>query len=202
MRGKEFGLVPFQLAEIAVLDENGCECNFENYGLLVANSPCTMTGYKNNPIANRDFYVTDSIGRTWGNCNVWAYITKKGNVVMHGRIGDEFRDEYGNNIPLFKIAQIVSSISPDILSCETVMTQIGVESVIVSYCQYTPNKQYDQEMVLSKIKKACENTLPNEVVQKMYINFLSDGETFELTKSGKRNIRVLELNGIKNCIKL
>lgn len=199
---KEFGLIPFQLADIAILDENKHECAFEKYGLLVANSPCTMKEYKDNPEATRAFYVTDSIGRIWGNCNVWAYITKKGNVVMRGRFGDEFHDNSGNVIPLFKIMQTISSISSDILSCETVLTHVDVETAIVSYIKYVPRKVYDEKVILAKIRQVCEGVFPYDVVQRMYIRFLSDDESFELTKSGKRNIRVLELNGIKGCMKL
>lgn len=199
---KEFGLVPFQLAEIAILDENKCECGFETYGLLVANSPCTMKEYKDNPDATQDFFVTDSMGRTWGNCNVWAYITKKGNVVMRGRVGNELLDNSGNRIPMFQISQIISSISSDILSCETILTSVDAESVVVSYIKYIPNRQRDEKTILAKIKQACENSFSNDVMQKMYIKILSDNESFELTKSGKRNIRALELNGTNGCIKL
>lgn len=199
---KEFGLIPFQLADIAVLDENRQECGFGKYGLLVANSPCTMKEYKGDPDATRDFYVTDSMGRTWGNCNVWAYITQKGNVVMRGRVGNEILDDAGNLIPMFQISQVISSISPDILSCETVVADSDVESAIVSYIKYAPHKQYDKKIVLARIEQACKNVFLNDVIQKMYIKFLPDDESFELTKSGKRNIRALECNGIKGCTKL
>lgn len=199
---KEFGLVPFQLADIAILDENKCECEYEKYGLLVANSPCTMKEYKNNPDATRDFYVIDSIGRTWGNCNVWAYITKKGNVVMRGRVGSELLDHSGNRIPMFQISQIISSASSDILSCETVLTNIDTAPAIVSYIKCIPNRQCDEKTILAKIKQVCENTFSNDVMQKMYIKIFSDGESFKLTKSGKRDIRSLELNGTNCCKKL
>lgn len=199
---KEFGLIPFQLADIAILDESKCECEYEKYGLLVANSPCTMKEYKDNPDATRDFYVIDSIGRTWGSCNVWAYINKKGNVVMRGRVGSEFLDHSGNRIPMFQISQIISSASSDILSCETVLTNIDTAPAIVSYIKCIPNRKCDEKTILARIKQVCENTFSNDVMKKMYVKILSDSESFKLTKSGKRDIRALELNGAEGCTKI
>ena len=55
---------------------------------------------------------------------------------------------------------------------------------------------------LRKIKKQCKKEVSDEILKKMYFTIIPMGSTYELTKSGKRNIRVLELKQTDNCNKL
>lgn len=199
---KEFGLIPFQLADIAVLDGDGRECAYGKYGRLVANSPCTMKEYKDNVDANNEFYIKDIYGRCWGDCHVWAYITRKGNVVIRGRLGNEFKLKNGGKIPMFKITEVITKTSKHILSCETVLAHREGAEIIVSYIELMPHTKILEKDLVRKIKKQCKKEVSDEILKKMYFTIIPMGSTYELTKSGKRNIRVLELKQTDNCNKL
>lgn len=199
---KEFGLVPFQLADIAVLDAKGRECTYEQYGRLVANSPCTMKEYKNNVEANKKFYIKDAYGRYWGDCHVWAYITQKGNVVIRGRMGNEFTLKSGKKVPMFKITEAILKVSKNILSCETVLIYEKETEKIVSHIELIPDKNASERELIDEIRKQCQRNFPEEILSKQYYRIIPMGSTYELTKSGKRNIRALELKQTKDCNKL
>ena len=62
----EYGLKPFALSKLKVLDENLNECGYNELGILVGNSLCTMKGYKNNQEATDSFFIKDASGEVNG----------------------------------------------------------------------------------------------------------------------------------------
>lgn len=181
--GNDFGLVPFQLVEMAILKEDGTECDYNELGLLVANSVCTMKEYKNNRQATEMFYKKDAYGRIWGNCNVWATLDKKGRIHIRGRVGNETTLN-GKTIPLFKISDVILS-NNQVLSCETVNSKAGK---LVSFVELlSGNSKELVEEFREQIRKAFDL----ERLDNYEIRIISEG-SFVLTKSGKRNIAYLE----------
>lgn len=190
---QEYGLTPFQLADLAVLRPDGTECDFNEYGRLVANSDCTMQGYSDMPEATQEFYVTDAYGRVWGDCNVWAYIGKNGNVRMKGRMGNEFPLSSGQQIPTFFVTETAENDLNNILSCETVLSKTEDEvPILVSHIELLPGCETPIEQVLWNADQRCRGRFSEELADRVFYRIHSSEESFPLTGSLKRNIPALE----------
>lgn len=199
---KETGMVPFQLADIAVLREDGTECGYNEYGKLVANSFCTMKGYVDNPEANKAFHVTDAYGRVWGNCDVWAYINNNGNVVMKGRYSNVVPLKDGTVIPMFFVGDTMMDDNSSILSCEVVKPIDSDHDCLVAYIEKQPDFDYPDEFVLFNAERRCREALPDELSDKILFRMCDHDNPYPLTKSGKRSVGALEKAGIDEfCVK-
>lgn len=184
----DYGLQPFQLAELAILREDGTECNYDETGVLVANSPCTMKEYRNNPDETKSFFIRDAYGRIWGNCNVWASLDKHGRLHMRGRIGNEIKLHHGKSLPMYQISDVILT-EKEVMSCETVIKSNGK---IVSYIELIPDSSINKKNLLNKLKEKIRNKYTEKITTIYSIQILSNEESFKLTKSGKRNVVYLE----------
>lgn len=199
---KETGMIPFQIADVVVLREDGTECSYDEYGKLAANSFCTMIGYVDNPIANEKFKVTDAYDREWGSCDVWAYIKKNGNVVMKGRYSDTVSLSDGTVVPMFFIGDTMMDKNNSILSCEVVKPTDTDSDCLVAYVEKNPTVDYPDEFVLFNAERKCRAIFPDELSNKILFRMCDHNDPFPLTKSGKRNVGALEKNGIDEfCVK-
>ncbi len=183
----DYGLVPFQLAELAILHEDGTECNYEEDGILVANSLCTMKEYKDDPDSTRKFFVRDAYGRIWANCFVWARMNKRGRIYIHGRMGNEIELGNGYRLPMYRISEIILK-NKNVLSCETVTNG----ERIISYVENYPGMEVDKRLLFEKTRKAIMEKWGREIADIYSIQWISNEQSFVLTKSGKRNIAYLE----------
>ncbi len=199
---EDFGLTPFQLADVAVLREDGTECDYEEYGNLVANSSLTMKEYENNEEATKAFYTEDNYNRTWGNANVWSYIGKNGNVVMKGRRDSKTQLSNGKEIPNFLIADPILKDEKNVLSCEVVTVKDKNDNdVAVAHIKLQPDAKKTENEVLVDAELRCQKMFSEELYNRVVYHFLSDNEEYELTKSGKRSLPALEACGLNDCVK-
>lgn len=185
------GMQAFQMVEYAVLDENGNHLPPYQYGRLVANSPCTMKEYKNNPEATEAFFIKDVNGKTWADCSVYSYIDNIGGIHMKGRIPKD-----KGVIPEFLVSDTVGLDTKNIMSCET----INVDGIYNVHVEFQPFSKKDKATVLlsaiSRLEKALGKELSDKVV------FTIHGlEGFILTHSGKRDTTVLKNKGLENSIR-
>ncbi|MBR0227137.1 MAG: acyl--CoA ligase [Clostridia bacterium] len=185
---QRYGMTPFDFVEVAVLDENGNRLGPNRTGRLVADSPCTMRCYKNDPIATEAFFVKDSSGRTWGDMSVYGYMDKKGKVYMRNRIMGS-----GQKIPVFKIADEVLK-TKSILSCEVVYTN----GKYIAHVEYLPGTNSDKND-LSAAKNRCEKAFGKDVSDKLLFRIHSNSESFKLTGSGKRDVKALIAEGVEQA---
>ena len=191
---QEQGLMPFAMVDTAVLDHTGNYCKPYVLGRLVANSPCNMKCYKNNPEATDAFFIKDATGKTWGDCRVYGYIDAQGGVHMKGRIPDA-----PGEVPLFKIAETVLSDRKNILSCEVV----EVDKSYVVHVEFIPGREQKQKTVLEKAYNRCNKAFGQAVTARIYWRIRSNEESFPLTGCGKRSAKALAQEGISSkCFKL
>lgn len=186
---QEQGLMPFAMVDTAILDDEGHYCKPYTLGRLVANSPCNMKCYKNNPIATDAFFIKDATGKTWGDCRVYGYIDAQGGVHMKGRI-----PENPNDIPTFKIAEVILRNRKHILSCEVV----EVEKQYVAHVEFMPHSNCNHTVVLQKAQKKCVQSFGMDVVDRIYWRIRSNEESFPLTGCGKRSAKALMQEGISS----
>ena len=89
------------MVDVQVLDDDGNYCNPNQIGRIVANSPCTMLYYKNDPEETKKFFIKDSYGKIWGDCSVYGYKDEFSEIHMKGRINSD------DKIQPFQIADVV-----------------------------------------------------------------------------------------------
>lgn len=192
------GMMPVPYVVVTSLkqleDGTYIECDYNEKGIIVANSYTNLSGYKDNKEATEKLIITDNLGRNWVSCNTYGYIDKVGSVHVKGRIPDEQTTFCYN----FDIDDIVTKDTKNILSCITV----DVDDYKVLNIQFQPLAKANYEKILESIYKRLEKNFTLELIDKLYVRIISSRDSYPLTASGKRNIRFLEELSLNNCIKL
>ncbi len=188
------GMNPFQMVDVAVLDENGEYCEPYQMGRLVANSPCNMKGYKNNPEATEKFFIKDAHGKTWGDCNVYSFIDSKGGIHMKGRI-----PTHKEIIPPFLIADEILKDTKNILSCEVIQDE--ETGYYVAHIEMQPGKN-NHTKIIDSAEQRCIKKFGEEFTSNLLFRIHSFEESFELTGCGKRSGNALRSEGVtEKCVK-
>lgn len=197
---KKYGLVPFKGLNQAVLDEEGNHITDGSVGRLVAIGPTTMREYNNNEEATNKFFIHDSEGNVYGDCKLWAAIKGDNRVIIHGRIGNDFKLSDGSVVPSYSLAEIVEEDSNNILSCEVVNVkdENGVDTPVAHYA-FQPTCKDKLSAIVEANERLCAN-VPEELMQKMHYSPVKD--EFPLTGSGKRDINSLTEQGLEDTFTL
>ncbi len=195
-----YGLTPFKCVEQVILDEFGNHITDGRIGHLAAIGPTTMKKYNNNEEATNAFFIHDAYGKKYGDCKAWAHITKKGNIIMHGRMGSEFHLSDGTKVAPYVISENIQKDTKNILSCEVVnvMSEYGTE-IPIAHIEIQPDKMNkNMAKILTSIEKRLQKQMPKELLDKLLYRIHSNEESFALTGSGKRSILALEEEGISD----
>ena len=192
------GMIPVPYVVVTCLkqleDGTYIECDYNEKGIIVANSYTNLSGYKDNKEATEKLIITDNLGRNWVSCNTYGYIDKVGAVHVKGRIPDEQTTFCYN----FDIDDIVIKDTKNILSCITV----DVDNYKVLNIQFQPLAKVNYEKILESIYKRLEKIFTLELIDKLYVRIIPSRDSYPLTASGKRSVRFLEELSLNNCIKL
>lgn len=192
------GMIPVPYVVVTCLkqleDGTYIECDYNEKGIIVANSYTNLSGYKDNKEATEKLIITDNLGRNWVSCNTYGYIDKVGAVHVKGRIPDEQTTFCYN----FDIDDIVTKDTKNILSCITV----DVDNYKVLNIQFQPFAKVNYEKILESIYKRLEKIFTLELIDKLYVRIIPSRDSYPLTASGKRSVRFLEELSLNNCIKL
>lgn len=195
LRKETCGLNPFEMVDVAVLDENGNKCAPYQLGRLVANSPCTMKCYKDNKSATEKFFITDADGKVWGDCNVYSYIDNLGGIHMKGRIPKEVK-----KIPSFIISDIILKDTKNIMSCEVV--EDTDNGKYIAHIELQPGKKNLKKILISA-ENRCVKKFGEDFASMLVYRIHSFNESFTLTGCGKRDYRALEEEGFSDqCLKI
>lgn len=200
--GREYGLMPESYVQVSAFKKksNGIfeECNFNEYGLIAANSATTMVGYKDNTKKTRDLIITDSLGRDWISSNVYGYIDELGGVHVKGRIGNEIILTNGSIIPAFVIEDIVCKDTKNILSCAVTKYEDEKGSFPIVNLEFQPNKKDNTKKIINSIISRCNSELSLDCTDEFGFRIFDYNKSFPLTGSGKRSIPEIEKMGLFN----
>lgn len=187
---KRYGMTPFDFVDIAVLDPEGNRLGPNQTGRLVANSPCTMKCYKNDPSATDKFFIRDRSGSVWGDMSVYGYTDTHGKVYMRNRILQK-----AEGIPPFKI-------SDEILKERAVLTCVVIQTAdkYVAHIELLPDRSSKVDEVLKRAVKRCEKVFGSEIANKLLFRLHIGTTSFQLTGSGKRNIQALIAEGCSQVL--
>jgi len=198
-----YGLTPFKCVEEVILDRNGNHITDGSVGRLGAIGPTTMKRYDGNEEATNKFFIKDVNGKVYGDTKAWASKNKKGNTIMHGRMGSEFHLSTGEEIAPYVISESVQEDYLNVLSCEVinVKTEEGVEIPVV-HIELQPDAKDIMPVVLMDAKEKLDSLLPRELSDKVVFRFHSNEDEFQITGSGKRSLNALEEEGLtEKCFK-
>lgn len=188
IRKNELGMMPVPYVVVTALkqDSNGnyIECDYNEPGILVANSYSNLSCYKNNNEATRKLILTDNLGRNWITTNTYGYVDTIGSVHVKGRI-----PEKKNSIcETYMIDDIVTNDTKNILSSTTVETMDGMLITI----QKQPSSNKSTTEIIKSIYSRLLNNIPSEVLDTIKIRVIPIRDSMPLTPSGKRNSTALE----------
>lgn len=188
IRKNELGMMPVPYVVVTALkqDSNGnyIECDYNEPGILVANSYSNLSCYKNNNEATRKLILTDNLGRNWITTNTYGYVDTIGSVHVKGRI-----PEKKNSIcETYMIDDIVTNDTKNILSSTTVETMDGMLITI----QKQPSSNKSTTEIIKSIYSRLLNNIPSEVLDTIKIRVIPVRDSMPLTPSGKRNSTALE----------
>ena len=197
LRKEESGVKPLDMVDFEILNKEGEYCNAYEMGRLVANSPCTMKEYKDNPIATSSFFIKDKYGKKWGDCNVYAYYDCYKRLHIKGRYLD-----VPNITPPFIISDSILKDTKHIMSCEVIPFEENGNVLYVAHVEFQPdNKESNQKLIVG-IEKRIKSELGEELSSKVLYRVRSHNEEYPLTPCGKRNSLDLIDEGITDlCIK-
>lgn len=191
----EYGLKPFALADVAVLDKDKKPVPIGEMGELVSKSQVTMKEYLNNEEATKNFFFTDSNGVEWGKNNTWAYIDKGNRVHIKGRIGSEFTLTNGEKIPYFMLSDIVLADKKNVLTCVISSDETNGSRKIIVHVEINPLSRLSTFDVLRRVDESLEKNIPNELYKDLVYRVHSFAEGFPVNGSGKRDhLKVLSEN--------
>ena len=188
IRKNELGMMPVPYVVVTALkqDSNGnyIECDYNEPGILVANSYSNLSCYKNNNEATKKLILTDNLGRNWITTNTYGYVDTIGSVHVKGRI-----PEKKNSIcETYMIDDIVTNDTKNILSSTTVETMDGMLITI----QKQPSSNKSTTEIIKSIYSRLLNNIPSEVLDTIKIRVIPIRDSMPLTPSGKRNSTALE----------
>ena len=188
IRKNELGMMPVPYVVVTALkqDSNGnyIECDYNEPGILVANSYSNLSCYKNNNEATRKLILTDNLGRNWITTNTYGYVDTIGSVHVKGRI-----PEKKNSIcETYMIDDIVTNDTKNILSSTTVETMDGMLITI----QKQPSSNKSTTEIIKSIYSRLLNNIPSEVLDTIKIRVIPVRDSMPRTPSGKRNSTALE----------
>lgn len=198
-----YGLTPFKCVEEVILDKNGNHITDGGVGRLAAIGPTIMKRYDGNEEATNKFFIKDVNGKVYGDTKAWASKNKKGNTIMHGRMGSEFHLSTGEEIAPYVISESVQEDYLNVLSCEVINTKTeeGVETPVV-HIELQPDAKDIMLVVLMNAKEKLDSLLPRELSDKVVFRFHSNEDEFQITGSGKRSLNALEEEGLtEKCFK-
>lgn len=207
LKKREYGMdqVPYAHVSAFKKTDDGLyeECNYNEYGMIAANSPTTMVGYKDNIEATKALIIEDTQGREWISSNVYGYIDNLGTVHVKGRIGNEVTLNDGTMIHPSMIEDLVCLDTKNILSCTVnVATDEETNEITpVVNVEFQPDKKKSDAAVLTSIDERIRTMYPSFADETLYRVFTTE-DSFPLTGSGKRSIRALEELGLENTFSI
>lgn len=185
---KEMGMMPVPYVVVTALkqdsDGNYVECQYDELGIIVANSYSNLSCYKNNPETTQKLIITDNLGRNWVTTNTYGYIDKLGSVHVKGRIPEKKH----SICETYLIDDIISEDTKNILSSTTVENENGLLITI----QQQPSSTKTTDEICKSIYYRLQSKVPDNILEYIKIRVIPVRDSMPLTPSGKRSSKVLE----------
>lgn len=205
LRGKPYGMMPVPYAHVCVLKKNKDgeyeECDYNENGLIVANSATTMARYKNDWEKTKAKVVTDKYGIDWVSCDVFGYIDDSGAIHMKDRVDSEVTLENGKTVFPYKIADEAQKDAENLLSTVVTTTEDKGKTYFVVNFQYSPLRKKHKHDIIRDLDKRMKKNFPDIHDHIIYRRF-DERYPFPVTGAGKRSVMEVINMGMDYTFKL
>lgn len=202
----DYGMTPVPFSTVTALKLNSDgeyeECDYGEYGLIVANSITTMKGYKDNPDQTLKKVIRDKYGRDWVSCDTYGCINKIGNAIIKGRLEDTIVDECGVEYPCFIIEDVVCKDTKNIMSCTITKYATDSGDIPIINIEFSPLHKKSVSSILRSLESRLRAKFPHSICDKMLIRIMDSEHKYPTTGSGKRDVVAIEQMGIDNTYKI
>lgn len=193
MGKNDVGMLPVPYAIVTALkkdyDGKWVECDYDEPGIVVANSYTNLSCYKDNKEATENLIIEDNLGRKWVTCNVYGYIDKVGGVHVNGRIPTD-KKKFNR---AYLINEFITKDTKNILSCETV----EIDGKLVCTIQFQPGTR-NEDKVINSLYERLSGRFHEYVVNSIYIRILPFMDSYPTSAAGKRSTTKLEQLGMED----
>lgn len=200
------GMAPIAFGIVTALKPTGIgtfkECNYDEYGIIVANSATSMVGYKNNKEKTIQKVLRDERGRDWLSCDVYGYVDKSGKVHQKDRVGSEIILGNGTIILPSQIVDCVASDSKNILSCCVTVYHTENGDIPIVNFELSPLMISTREKAISSIADRIRKQFGSFLEEIIFYREFSDSLPFPEAGSGKRDFGKIEAMGLENAFKI
>lgn len=191
LKGQPYGMMPVPYAHVCVLKKNKKgeyeECDYNENGLIVANSATTMARYKSDWEKTKALVVTDKYGIDWVSCNVFGYIDDSGAIHMKDRVDSEVTLENGKTVFPYKIADEAQKDAENLLSTLVTTTEDNGKTYFVVNFQYSPLRKKHKHDIIRDLDKRMKKNFPDIHDHILYRRF-DERYPFPVTGAGKRSV--------------
>ncbi len=178
------------------------ECNYNEFGILVANSATNMVGYKNDITNTIKKIIRDENGRDWLSCGCYGYIDKAGNVHQKDRIGSELILENGMMILPSMISKSVLKDTKNILSCTITPYHTETGDIPIVNFELSPLRISNRKKTILSMNERIKKELGEILGENIIYREFSDEHPFPEAGSGKRDILSIENMGLENAYQI
>lgn len=190
------GMKTYDMVIVKALRPDGTYCDAMEKGQLVANSPCTMEGYVDNPKADSEFFIKDAYGKQWANLNTYGYIDKFNHIYVRSRI---HKDD--QMIPNYIVADAILKDTKKIMSCEVVNVNFNGEKVYVAHIEPQIGVKFNVDKVLIGALERCKKIFGEKFLNSLYFRIRTNEESFPMSFTCKRSFSSLIKEGItEKCV--
>lgn len=189
------GLTPLGCCRVKTINKKGTDCKVYEVGEIILSGPCTMKGYCYQNNLNQYNYIMDDECVIWLKTGAYGSIDKRGTVKIHGRLCDKICMSGGEEFPFYKIEEALEEIKK-LLSC----TVVAQGQNIIVHIESRPDMRVDKDEFVGEAVKKIKSICPQEVIDKIYIRYRDNAESFPVAPSGKRDRKKLIDEGIKCAV--
>ena len=204
-RNKRNGMAPIKFGMItAVKLQNGkyVECDYDEYGILVANSATSMVGYKGDKESTLRKIITTEDGRDWLSCDAYGYIDRAGKIHQKDRVGSEILINNSQVILPSAIADCVLKDSKNIMSCSVTSYKTEKGDIPVVNYELAPFPINNEERTLKNMSNRIKSSFGQSLADLIVFREFNDTIPFPEACSGKRNIAIIEQMGMDRTFKI
>lgn len=179
--------IPLPGVVVGIFDENFNELPYNERGLILADTPCSMIGYYKNPEANEEYFHKDENGTVWNVTGDVGHIDENGELFVHGRAKDcsTIND---NKFYNFDIENIIN-MDEEIEDCDVFeKTNKNGEQTLVAHIILEANIKHSDDEMYDKFKEIQERVYEETKTIDMVPEFFKVRDKFPHAPSGKRDV--------------
>ena len=176
--------IPLPNINIGIFDNEYNEMPYYERGQILADTPCSMIGYYNNPDETKKYFHVDKNGTKWNCTGDIGYINENGELIVQGRATD-YTIINGKQIYNFDIESIISSFE-EVKMCD-VLDKKDENGNVQLAAHIIFNNEVDEKTMNNELIKIQEKIYDVTKDIDMVPSIFKVRTSFPYAKSGKRD---------------